>query len=192
MSQSDRKRSAHAVYGTSPMNRAHIKSVVRQVLNGEISVPDLYLENDADYECVWALVDSGAGVNCGTKKQFPGAVPTDAPEISLTTADGKLMRNQGAMKITTRSTEGVVRERTFYNAPVEMPILSVACLALEGDEGSSTTFRRIDGFIEDSHTQQRQHFVKRKGVYFMKLFMKRADDGLHDERNTGFTRPGHA
>ena len=192
MSQSDRKRSAHAVYGTSPKNRAHIKSVVRQVLNGEISLPNLDLENDADYECVWALVDSGAGVNCGTKKQFPGAVPTDAPEISLTTADGKLMRNQGAMKITTRSTEGVVRERTFYNAPVEMPILSVACLALEGDEGSSTTFRRIDGFIEDNHTQQRQHFVKRKGVYFMKLFTKRADDGLHDERNTGFTRPGHA
>ena len=126
------------------------------MINGEISLPDLDLENDSEYECVWALVDSGAGVNCGRKAQFPGAVPTEAPEITLTTANGKKMKNHGAMKITTRSIEGVIREQVFYVAPVEMPILSVASLALEGVDGSDTTFRRRDGYVEDTQTQHRQ------------------------------------
>ena len=69
-----------------------------------------------------------------------------------------------------------------------MPILSVASLALEGVDGSDTTFRSRDGYVEDTQTQHRQYFVKRKGVYFIKLFTKRGDDGV----NTGFTRPGHA
>ena len=79
------------------------------------------------------------------KKQFPSAVPCEAPAITLTTADGKKMNNQGAMKVTTKSREGIVTEWIFYDASVEMPILSVAGIAQEGHLGSTTTFRLKDG-----------------------------------------------
>ena len=170
------------------INMAHIKSVAQQVISGKIRLPDLNLDSNSEYECCWVLVDSGAGVNCGTKKQFPSAVPCEAPAITLTTADGKKMNNQGAMKVTTKSREGIVTERIFYDAPVEMPILSVAGIAQEGNLGSTTTFRLKDGYIENNENRQRQHFVKRKGVYFMKLYTKRRVDN-DPSAGLGFARP---
>ena len=60
--------------------------------------------------------------------------------ITLTTADSKKMDNRGAMKMITRSKEGFVTKRIFYDAPVEMLILSVAGIAREGVMGSKTSF----------------------------------------------------
>ena len=79
----------------------------------------------------------------------------------------------GAMKVVTTSQEGLVRERMFYDAPVDMPIISIAEVSHEGSAGSSTQFRRLDGFIEDNATHAKQHFVKRIGDYFMKIFVKK-------------------
>ena len=67
-------------------------------------------------------------------------------------------------------------ERIFYDAPVETPILSVDGIAREGTMGSKTTLRLQNGYIENNKSQQRQHFVKRKGVYFMKLYTERRVD----------------
>ena len=67
-------------------------------------------------------------------------------------------------------------EKILRDAPVEVPILSVAGLAREGFMGSKTKLRLQDGFIENSTSQQRQHFVKRKGVYFTKLHTERRVD----------------
>ena len=167
------------------IDMAKIYAVAQQVLNGELELPNLDLDNDEEYSCCWALVDTGAGVNCASEDHFPDGICVPAPEVRLTTADGKRMPNKGAMKVTTKSKEGIVTDRIFYKAPVEMPILSVAELSQEGSEGSSTLFRKLDGFIEDNVTQQRQHFVKRKGVYFMKLYTKRSKGN-----STGFGRPG--
>ena len=50
-------------------------------------MPDLNLENNEEYECVWALVDSGAGVNVAKDRQFAGARNVSAPEVVLTTAN---------------------------------------------------------------------------------------------------------
>jgi len=94
-SQSQRKRKPGKI------DMAHIKSVAQQVIDGKIRLPDLDLDTNSEYDCCWALVDSGAGVNCATRTQFPNAIPCDAPFITLTTADGKKMENQGAMKIIT-------------------------------------------------------------------------------------------
>ena len=101
------------------------------------------------------------------------------------------MTNQEAMKILTRSTEGIVTERIFYDAPVETPILSVGGIAREGAMGSKTTLRLQDGYIEENNkSQQRQHFVKRKGVYLVKLYTeRRADNDPNAEIN--FARPGN-
>ena len=89
------------------------------------------------------------------------------------------------MRIETKSKEGIATTRTFYKAPVEMPILAVAELTKEGNRGSTTGFRRNNGFIEDNETHQRQHFVKRRGVYFMKLYTKKTKS----KNNQIFGRP---
>ena len=162
---------------------AKIQSLAKQLRDGELNLPDLELDSNEEYDCVWALVDSGAGVNCACKEQFPNAVPVEAPEVLLSTASGDTLPNSGAMKVATMSKEGVTRERVFYNAPVEIPILSIAEVSQEGPAGSDAKFRRTDGFIEDNKTHERQHFVKRKGVYFMKLYVEK-------NKTNGFGRLG--
>ena len=100
------------------------------------------------------------------------------------------MENQEAIKILTKSKEGIVTERILYDAPVEMPILSAAGIAREGTMGSKTTFRLQDGYIENNKSQQRQHFVKPKGVYFMKLYTERRVDN-DPSAELDFARPGN-
>ena len=168
---SDRSKPQHRSNQGLDMTRIH--ALAKQMRDGTLNLPDLELDSNEEYECIWALVDTGAGVNCASQQQFPDAVPVDAPDVLLTTASGDPLPNAGAMKVVTRSKEGVTRERIFYRAPVEIPILSVAEVSQEGPMGSDTLFRRTDGYIEDNQTLERQHFVKRKGVYFTKLYIER-------------------
>jgi len=100
------------------VDMSKIYAVAQQVLNGELELPHLDLDNDGAYACCWALVDSGAGVNCASEDNFPHGICVPAPEVRLTTADGKRMPNKGAMRVTTKSKEGIVTERIFYKAPV--------------------------------------------------------------------------
>ena len=80
------------------------------------------------------------------------------------------MENNGAGEVVSYSGDGVMSKRVFYEAPVEMPILAVTELAQEGELGSEVRFRTKDGCIIDNLTGRRAHFVKRKGVYFMRLY----------------------
>ena len=64
-----------------------------------------------------------------------------------------------------------------------MPIISIAEESRLGKKGSNTKFRRRDGYIEDNATKERQHFVKRKGIYFMKIYIK------NNTNEVGFGRP---
>ena len=43
------------------LSKARIAHIAREVNEGRIHLPDLNLDNDGDYEAIWALVDSGAG-----------------------------------------------------------------------------------------------------------------------------------
>ena len=81
------------------------------------------------------------------------------------------MPNSGARRVVTFSKGGTRVERIFYEADVEMPILSVAELSDEGERGSEVRFRRRDGYIEDSHTGRKCFFVKLKGVFVVKLYV---------------------
>ena len=160
----------------------YLNAIARQVKSGKISLPELDLANDAEYTYVWALVDSGAGANVARKGQFPNSVQVDAPRITLSAANGELMPNQGARKVMALNRDGTQTARVFYEADVEMPILAVTELTQEGDQGSEVRFRKKDGFIEDNLTGHREHFVKRKGVYFVKVFVPKA--------SSDFIRPG--
>ena len=108
------------------VDMARIYAVAQQVLNGELESSHLDIGNDEEYSCSWALVRSGAGVNCAPEDHFPDGIGVQAPEVCLTTADGKRMPNKGAMKVITNSKKGIVTERILYKALVEMPILSLA------------------------------------------------------------------
>ena len=68
----------------------------------------------------------------------------------------------------------------FYDAEVEMPILSVAELSKEGSMGSEVRLRRRDGFLEDNASGKRQYIVKRRGVYFMKMYLKKDNQSEMD------------
>jgi hypothetical protein len=165
------------------MNLARIAPIAEKVTNGDIKLPDIDLDNNDEAYCCWALVDSGAEVNAARKGQFADATPVNAPPVLLTTANGAKLPNSGAVRVVTKSKEGIETSRIFYEAPVEMPILAVAELTKEGPVGSTTGFRQRDGYVEDDLRRTRQHFIKRKGVYFMKLYTKR------DGPNMGFVRP---
>ena len=165
------------------LNTTHLNAIARDVLSGKIDLPDVDLKDNREYTYVWALVDSGAGANVAQKGQFPNSKHVSAPRIYLTTADGARMPNRGAREVVTMNKAGVPTTRRFYDADVEMPILSVAELSQEGEDGSDVRFRKKDGYIEDNLTKRRDYFVKRKGVYFTKLYVSRPN-------NLDFTRPG--
>ena len=50
---------------------------------------------------------------------------------------------------------------------------------------ATTAKTRRDGFIEDLHTGKKLPFIKRKGVYFVELYMPKDDS----ESTSSFTRP---
>ena len=93
------------------------------------------------------------------------------------------MPNRGAREVVTMNKAGVPTTRRFYDADVEMPILSVAELSQEGEDGSDVRFRKKDGYTENNMTKRRDYFIKRKGVYFTKLYVDRPS-------SLDFTRPG--
>ena len=171
-----------------PTNIAHLNAVAREVIEGKITLPEVDLETDAENDYVWCLVDSGAGANVARKNHFPASTACDAPAISLTVANGVHMPNSGARRVVSYNKDGTKVERIFYEADVEMPILSVAELSDEGVEGSEVRFRKKGGYIEDTHTGRRCLFVKKKGVYFVKLYVPKGT-APQSPLEPGFARP---
>lgn len=56
--QSQRKK------GRSGIDMTRIQAVAKKIRNGELTLPDIELESNDEYDCCWALVDTGAGLNC--------------------------------------------------------------------------------------------------------------------------------
>ena len=174
----------------SKLNLAHLNAIARMVKSGEIELPDLDLEEDEAYNYVWAMVDSGAGANVARREHLPHSRQTkSAPKISLTVANGETLPDHGARAVTCYNRSGSRCDRIFYEAPVEMPILSVTELSKEGNSGSEIRFRSRDGEIIDNATGKKCHCVRRMGVYFMRLYFPKSP-GLNDAmaRPSGFGR----
>ena len=127
------------------MDITRILAVAKKVRSGELSIPDLKMESNDEYEALWALVDTRAGVNCASRNQFPNAVPVSAPEFRSTHNSwwGEFAEQ--------KCHEG----RIFYDAPVDRPIISSAEESRLGKKGSNTRFRRLDAYIEDNATKER-------------------------------------
>ena len=81
--------------------------------------------------------------------------------------------------------EGNIINQTFEDADVDMPIIALTSLAAHGLQGSDIIFRQHGGSIVDIEKDATSRFVRRKGVYFIKVFTP--SDNLSD-----FTRQGAA
>ena len=75
--------------------------------------------------------------------------------------------------------------QTFEDADVDMPIMAVVELAENGEEGSDLVFRKNDGAMVDVKSEATSKFIRRKGVYFMKIYVPK-----NRSSNMDFTRPG--
>ena len=98
-------------------------AIAQQVKSGTIDLPNLDLQDDGEYDTVWALVDSGAGANVARRNHFRSSEPVDAPPISLTVANGNYLPNNGARKVTFTNPDGSKRSRIIYEADVDMPLV---------------------------------------------------------------------
>ena len=105
----------------------------------------------------------------------------------MATANGKELKSRGCFQLDVLSAEGNVISQTFEDADVDMPIMSVTELAANGESGSDIVFRKNDGAIVDVKSDATSHFVRRKGVYFMKIFTHK-----NKVNSLGFIRPGSA
>ena len=172
-----------------PLDKRTIASIAKQVRDGKLDLPDLTLDSNDQYDAVWALVDSGAARSCARRKQhFPNTITHLKPSaVRMATASGEELKSRGCFKLEARSAEGHRIVQTFEDADVDMPIMSVVELSENGELGSDVVFRKSDGAILDVKHETSSRFVKRRGVYFMKLYVprNRADPA-------GFARPGQA
>ena len=170
-----------------PLDKLTIAGIARQVREGKISLPDLDLHSDADYEAVWALVDSGAARSCARRREhFPNTQTKLEPSsVRMSTANGEELKSRGCFKIKAMSSEGNPIVQTFEDADVDMPIMAVVELAENGEEGSDLLFRKNDGAIVDVKSEAISKFIRRKGVYFMKIYVPKDKPSDMD-----FTRPG--
>ena len=173
----------------------HVAHVARQVKNGEITLPDVRLEDNSEYEAFWALLDSGAGRSCAKKaKHFPKLKIENSPStVMLSTANGHPLPSRGTFKLNAMTSEGNPIQPNFEDADVDMPIVAVSDISENGPAGFETRFRTDDGEIIDINTRKKSSFIRRRGVYFMKMFYKPnqcADDCECDANEPDFTRQG--
>ena len=177
-----------------PLSRRRITEIAQQVEAGRISLPDLDLEHDKDYVAVWALVDSGAGRSCANKAaHFPFVKSPNRPSTTrMSTANGEELKSRGTLGVAARSAEGYDMSQNFEDTDVDMPIMAVTEVSQCGSKGSHVNFRKDDGAVVNLQNQGSSCFIKRKGVFFMKICVPRDGDAVEHEvpMRSVFSRPG--
>ena len=186
--QTQRQRAAEVA--KKGLTIKQVKKIAAAVNRGDVELPDLDLDADDDYEAVWALVDSGAGANVASRSDhFPGAVMDEhdpsVPLIKLSTASAEIIDGGGNFTIHALTAEGHANATTFVDAKVDMPIISVAKVV---EDGGRIIFNKKGGTII-APSGETSRFIKRRGVYFLKLMVQRT---VALPANAGFVRPGSA
>ena len=171
------------------LDRKRISHLARLVRSGDLGLPDLDLQSDDQYEAVWALVDSGAARSCARRRAHFLHTETHLrpSHVKMATASGEELASRGCFSLDAFSAEGNQITQTFEDADVDMPIMSVGELAANGEMGSNVLFGERDGHMIDIKTNATSKFYRRRGVYFMKLYVRK---DRRDEPD--FARPGHA
>ena len=173
------------------MSKKQVNQIAQQVRSGDIALPDLDLASNAEYEAVWALVDSGAGKSCANKaRHFPHVQSSNQPsQVRMATANGQELKSRGTFTVHGQTSEGQTVVPKFEDTDVEMPIIAVNDLSLDDAE---VIFRQDSGELIDGATGRRSQFIKKRGVCFMKMYYKKdqCSDDCDCPSDSGFTRPG--
>ena len=171
------------------LNKKTIAHLSRLVKSGKLNLPDLDLESNEEFEAIWALVDSGAARSCAKRDNHFGRTVThlQPSSVKMATASGEELKSRGCFRLDALSVEGNQISQTFEDADVDMPIMAVTELSSNGKLGSQVVFNERDGHVMDQQTQATSKFYKRRGVYFMKLYILKDKSSDMD-----FHRPGAA
>ena len=184
LSQRDRK--SHSL---KPLDKKIIASIAKQVRARTLNLPDIDLESNEEYEAIWALVDSGAARSCAKRREHfrNTKLELEPSDVRMATASGEELKSRGCFRLDAFSSEGNPISQVFEDADVDMPIMAVGELSTNGDLGSNVLFRKNDGDLIDIKTNAVSKFVRRKGVYFMRIYVPR-----DNRQSPGFQRPGTA
>lgn len=187
-SQKQRKKKVQP----KPLSPEVIATIVAALKSGDLTLKDLDSTpcTDDDLVEIYALVDSGAGAHtANAAKHFPGAMVTESAAqragVKYITANEEEITNDGEMSIPAITEHGDEFPLTFQNTSVGMPIISVAQMAHDYD----SKFRKKDGEFIHQRTGKVLPFVKRHGVYFMKLLVPRSLAPSDSKRAEAFGRP---
>jgi hypothetical protein len=184
MSQKQKK-----AISSSSLDRKDIAKIAKLVRSGSLGLPELDLDSNSEYYSAWALVDSGAARSCAKRRAHFLHTTTELrpSHVKMATASGEELVSRGCFDLEALSIEGNPISQTFEDADVDMPIMSVGELSGNGELGSNVLFGERDGHVIDIKTLATSKFYKRRGVYFMKIYMRKDRRG-----DAGFARPGTA
>ena len=174
------------------LSPSKIASIVAAVETGALLLPDIGDEvtSDGDLVAVWALMDSGSSIHTACKdKHFPGSVVTQGKHFGKkykAANDGDIV-NEGEMLIRAKTEEGRRAQVCFQNAKVGMPIMSIAKLGQEHD----TRFGQHGGELTHRSSRKVTKFIKRAGVYFLKLMVHKDVASPIEADRCPFHRPAN-
>ena len=132
-------------------------------------------EKCEDYECVEALLDSGAGeCVCGPQHFVAVALVVDparpTANVEYVTADGGRLPNLGEKKVAGISTGGLDMNIKFQVTHVDKPLIAVSRLTAAGHKvelGGDT------GSIVNKANGNVTTFIRKNGVYMLQIWAKR-------------------
>ena len=99
-----------------------------------------------------------------------------------------MVKAKGQFLVKARLTEGHQTQTRFLDAPIDMPILAVSQISQGGAMGSDVSFSNTGSTITGKQSGVKTAFVKRNGVYFLRLLVRKtplandADPEVHVAR----------
>ena len=147
---------------------------------------------------VWAMVDSGSGVDGFQASEFASNVPlSDSAErtVCITANGDEMVADKEAL--CSVELDGQPMDIPFKDLPLTMPILS---MRRHIHRGHSCRIQHGGGYFRNLVTRKKSRFVEKDGVYFIKMRVNGPSDKLtavakdnsDGIRSAGFTRPGAA
>lgn len=102
-------------------------STITSIAKRKFALPDPDLHSNAEYEAIWALVDSGAARSCARRQEHFGNTHTQLKpsSVRMAAASGEELKSRGCFELKAYSAEGNLISQTFEDADVEMPLMSV-------------------------------------------------------------------
>ena len=179
------KISQRSKKGPAPISKKKLRKIVAAIDNGDLSLPDAVSQcgNDTEVDYVWALVDSGSYVNIANQQMhFPRAKlrpsSLQSKGVKSVAANGTEITMSEEMVVKAFTSEGEKARIVFQNGDVQMPIISVARLS----EHHDTLFNDHGGKLVHRDSGKETPFVKRSGVYFIRLAIPADKRGSEDNR----------